>query len=223
MSAKISVIIPAYNAANYLTGAVQSVTSQLAANEREIIVVDDGSADNTPEIARGLECMFFSQPHQGAATARNCGIRHAAGDYILFLDADDVLRPGAIDALKTPFISQLALGAVFAKAQDFISPELTAQEAKGLQLRPTPYEGVLPGCSLITRETFEKVGLFDTTLNSAETVDWMMRLRELNIPCTKIDFVTLDRRLHLTNTGRLQSHQEMKNYAILLRKRIKRT
>lgn len=222
MVCKISVIIPAYNAEKYLSQAVQSVVEQLPTAEREIIVIDDGSTDQTCAVAHRLGCMVLEQSHNGAAAARNRGIQAATGCYILLLDADDILTPGAVMALKTPFSMQPAPVAVFAKAMDFISPELLPEQAQSLRPRLNGYEGVLPGCSLIARETFQQVGLFDIRLKSAETVDWMMRLRAAHLPTLNIDFITLNRRLHLTNTGRVQAQTEMKNYAALLRKRLKR-
>lgn len=111
--------------------------------------------------------------------------------------------------------------AVFGKAQDFISEELTDEEKAKLKPRDGAYSGRLTGCSLIKKEVFDIVGTFDESLKSGETVAWMMKLQESKIPIANIDDVVLKRRLHLTNTGRLKPQEEMKNYALLLRKRMK--
>ena len=79
---------------------------------------------------------------------------------------------------------------------------------------------MLPGCSLIKRQVFETVGLFDDTMKSGETVAWLLKLRDAGIKSVQLPTVTLTRRLHLTNTGRTQQKQEMANYAALLRKRM---
>ncbi len=92
----VSVIIPCYNHAHFLPEAIESVLQQ-SYPHREIIVVDDGSPDNTPEIAAryaGVRCL--SQENKGLAGARNAGLQISAGTYIVFLDADDRLTAGAL-------------------------------------------------------------------------------------------------------------------------------
>src|SRR6266550_1942045 len=96
MSPIISVIIPCYNAGRFLSETIDSVISQDYAN-LEIIIVDDGSTDDTGDIiARypGLRCI--RQRNAGPAKARNNGLRHSAGEYIVCLDSDDRLILGAL-------------------------------------------------------------------------------------------------------------------------------
>lgn len=222
MTPKLTVIIPAYQAEKYIGQAIGSVRQQLWEGELEIIAVDDGSSDGTARIGEALGVKVLRKEQGGAASARNLGLRHASGDLILLLDADDVLTEGAVSAMYE-VLTQGDTQAVFAMAEDFISPELTEAEKTQLKPRTAPYGGVLPGCSLIRRQVFDAVGLFDSTMKSGETVAWQMKLRDLKIPTRQISQVTLKRRLHLTNTGRLQQKQEMANYAALLRRRMKKT
>ena len=149
------------------------------------------------------------------------GLRASSGSLILFLDADDLLTENALPDLYQALIGSNA-DAVFAMAEDFVSPELTDAEKAALRPRTAPYGGVLPGCSLIRRQVFDAVGFFDSTLKSGETVAWQMKLRDSGIPTVQIPVVTLKRRLHLSNTGRIHQKQEMANYAALLRKRMKK-
>jgi glycosyltransferase involved in cell wall biosynthesis len=100
----ISIIIPAYNYAEYLERGLQSILSQQAA-DCEIIVIDDGSTDNTQHIMQSYtqqysHIHFFSQQRQGPGKARNLGARHALGEWLLFLDADDYLLPNALAIFK---------------------------------------------------------------------------------------------------------------------------
>lgn len=93
----VSVIIPAYNSAHYIKECVHSVLTQTYQNF-EIIVVDDGSTDNSVQIishfaSKDARIRVFRQVHCGVGQARNLGLRNARGKYILFLDADDVLHP----------------------------------------------------------------------------------------------------------------------------------
>lgn len=221
MSETLSVIIPAYQAEKYIAQAVDSVRRQNWAGKTEIIVIDDGSADGTAEAARMLGVQVLQKSRGGAASARNMGLRAAKGELILLLDADDVLTDGALNAMYAALAG--GVDAVFAMAEDFISPELTEGQKAELKPRTVPYGGVLPGCSLIRRQVFDTIGLFDDTMKSGETVAWQLKLRDAGIKTAQLSTVTLKRRLHLTNTGRVQQKQEMANYAALLRKRMKRT
>lgn len=218
----ISVIIPAHQAEKYIAQAVDSVRIQNWQGQLEIIVIDDGSSDNTAAVAETLDVKVIRKAQGGAASARNAGLQAAAGDLILLLDADDVFTSGAVSAMYDAIL-QSSADAVFAMAEDFISPELTDQQKAELKPRPAAYAGVLPGCSLIRRSVFDTIGLFDDTMRSGETVAWQMKLRDAGIKTAQIPTVTLRRRLHLTNTGRLHQKQEMANYAALLRKRMKKS
>lgn len=221
MPETLSVIIPAHQAEKYIAQAVDSVRRQVWSGETEIIVIDDGSTDNTAATAQTLGVQVLRKTQGGAASARNMGLRAAAGQLILLLDADDVLTDGALNAMCAAL--EDGVDAVFAMAEDFVSPELTDAQKAALRPREGAYGGVLPGCSLIRRRVFEAVGLFDDTMSSGETVAWMLKLRSSGLKLKQLPLVSLKRRLHLTNTGRTQQKQEMANYAALLRKRMKKT
>ena len=90
-AALVSVVIPCYNQAHFLGEAIESVLAQTYPH-LEIVVVDDGSTDNTGEVAaRYPGVRYVRQENQGLAAARNTGLRHSSGDYLVFLDADDRL------------------------------------------------------------------------------------------------------------------------------------
>lgn len=95
--AKVSIVIPCYNQGKFLREAIQSVMEQ-DYPDKEIIVVNDGSADNTREVALsfGNAIIYIEQANKGAASARNTGIRVSRGEYIAFLDADDICLPGRL-------------------------------------------------------------------------------------------------------------------------------
>lgn len=216
---KLSVIIPAYCAEKYLAEAVESVRRQDWPGTLEVIIVDDGSEDGTFAAAQELGDIALKKARGGAASARNVGLRVASGDFIMLLDADDVLTSGALAALYAPFGCRPELTAVFGKAQDFISPELTQEQRKKLLVRSEYYGGVLPGCALLRKEIFVQIGFFDERLNSGETVAWLLKLRDEGLPVVSLEEVTLNRRLHLTNTGRVRGKQELQDYAAILRRR----
>ena len=216
----LSVIIPAFRAEKYLEEAVRSVRGQSWSGAVEVVILDDGSDDGTLALARELGDVVRTKERGGAASARNLGLRAAGGEFLLLLDADDRLAPGALEGLYAAFRARPELTVCFGRARDFVSPELTQEQRKGLRVREGSYGGVLPGCALLRRTVFDTVGLFDESLNSGETVAWMMKLRESALPAASLELVTLERRLHLSNTGRVDPKQEMRNYAAILRKRM---
>lgn len=99
-----SVIIPAYNARNTIEKCMLALTNQSVPKENyEVIVVDDGSTDNTAEMVKKFQVKYFHQPNHGPATARNKGVREAKGEIILFTDADCVPRDNWIEEMAKPF------------------------------------------------------------------------------------------------------------------------
>lgn len=113
MNPTISICIPSYNQADYLEDAIESAYNQTN-QALEILVIDDGSTDNSLEIARRYEFKEFplvespvrviSQVNKGLSSARNTGIMNAKGDYILFLDADDMLKENAVARITQEII-----------------------------------------------------------------------------------------------------------------------
>ena len=98
-TSKISIIIPSYNQQEYLPDAIQSVLDQTVLCE--VVVVDDGSTDDSLKIAGKYPVKLVSQANKGLASARNTGIMNASGEYCLFLDADDMLLPEAVEKIVT--------------------------------------------------------------------------------------------------------------------------
>ncbi len=216
----ISIVIPAYNASLYLEACLQSciVSAQYAHVKFELIVIDDGSSDNTASIAKKWAHKFIQQSHKGAGAARNAGIAQAEGSYILFLDADDLLTEHAVSDLYTALTQNPNMQMACALTSDFISPELNAEQKKLFNPRPVPYAGTLPGM-LIKNDTFEQVGSFDVNLKTAETVDWLVRAQEASITKLHIESITLLRRLHPKSTSACHKIQERKDYLSILRKK----
>src|SRR5580698_4662849 len=95
----VSIIIPSYNSENHLAETIKSALSQTWVN-KEIIIIDDGSTDSSVQIAKGFESnvKVLVQKNKGASAARNAGLKEAKGDYIQFLDSDDLLSPDKIEA-----------------------------------------------------------------------------------------------------------------------------
>lgn len=221
MGQELSIIIPCRNGVNYLAEAVASVREQALDSSLEIIVVDDGSTDGTADLARSLGCAVVSIPHSGLSAARNTGLAHAKGDSVLFLDHDDRLRPGALQTLLAALEDAGDADMVLARAQDFVSPELSGEEKRKVVVRPEPYHGLMSGAMLFRRPVFARVKGFDEARATAQTLDFLQQTGQAGIGMRKIDAITVDRRRHLTNMGRTMQHQEGRDHASLLRQRLR--
>ncbi|MBO4300125.1 MAG: glycosyltransferase [Desulfovibrio sp.] len=142
----ISVIIPCYNYARYLPIAVESALSQQSsALNVEVIVVDDGSTDDTPRVAQqyGHRIRYMFQENQGLSSARNTGMRAAHGDFLLFLDADDLLSPGKSGKTFAAFCPPPGSGHQYMSVLVYCRPLCTACQrlsvaAHGAPSRPAP-------------------------------------------------------------------------------------
>lgn len=219
---KLSVIIPCYNAGSYLSQAVSSIRNQKTdfPLTTEIIVIDDGSTDGCAEKLQGTDLKILHQDHQGASAARNYGMKEATGEYLLFLDADDVLVPNAVESLYQGLLQQEGSVVVLGMAEEFISEELDAKTAAGLAKKEIPFGAFLSGCCFGKKEALLQVGFFDTSLKGGETVDWLARLRNSGLQAVQLDVVTVRRRIHLTNTGRVLMQGQMQDYATIIRRRL---
>lgn len=216
----ISVIIPAKNASAYIYETIEAIKEQNFKNI-EIVVVDDDSTDNTGEIAKNSGCKVVRINESSISKARNAGLKASTGSIIFFNDADDYIEKETLPLLYNELINN-DLQAVFAMAKDFISLELTEEEIKQLTPRKEPYFGLIGGASLIKREVFDKIGLFDETLKSGEIIAWQLKLQNSDIKTKRIPIVTVNRRLHKTNFGRLNRAQEYRDYIAILRQKLQK-
>jgi glycosyltransferase involved in cell wall biosynthesis len=181
-SIDVSVVIPTYNCANLLPQALNSVRAQNW-NKLEIIVVDDGSSDETADVLSrlsGSDLRSVWQPNKGPAAARNRGISAARGRWIAFLDADDLWLP---DKLAAQFAIINADRSVRFCFSNFIFSDTDGRQSEQNcgNANATPLEHLLYGNALATptvivrRDCFAQTGGFDTELRTGE--DWDMWLR----------------------------------------------
>jgi len=200
----VSVVIPVYNGERYLAAAIDSVLTQTYQNF-EIIVVDDGSKDSTPEILQqyGDRIRAVYQTNQGVALARNHGIKLAQGEWIAFLDADDVLLPDKLSAqlalaAKHPQLGIIhsgwrrvsATGELLMEVEPWHDiPQLTLES--WLRWKP-----VLPSAMLFRRSWLEKSGGFDPRFPPAEDTELVLRLSAMGCEADWLQQVTVNYRQH---------------------------
>lgn len=215
----VSVIIPTYNRAAYLGEAITSVLDQ-DWNALELIVIDDGSSDATPDILRGLPegVRWLRQDNRGIGAARNVGIGLATGEFLAFLDSDDRWCPDKLSRQLGVFEQAPETDAVYGQAEQFISPELTGTERARLQhldkrVVPAPIASSL----LIRRSAFNLVGPFDESFQIGVDMDWYARLCERGLRVVMLDQVVYRRRLHRTNLNLTHAHEQSERLQVLKR------
>jgi len=214
----ISVIIPVKNGSNYLREAIDSLKKQDV--PVQIIVVDDGSTDDTAAIASSSGCEVVSHPFcKGQVAAKNTGLAVASGEFVMFMDHDDVMRPGTLKTLADELESDTSVSAVQAMVKDFLSPEIKSMP--GTIVKPDPFFGLFTGAILIRREVFDTVGPFSETRRTGEIIEWMTKMEGAGLKIKKLDFIATDRRIHNTNFGKTARGEEFKDYASILRERLK--
>lgn len=189
MSPRVSVIIPAYNTARYIGETLESVLAQTF-SDYEVIVVNDGSPD-TPELEKVIlkyqdHIRYIRQQNRGLGGARNTGIRHARGEFLAFLDSDDVWLPDFLTEQLKFFAENPSLDLACAGCVYFGQTELEGTSWQSLDPveDPVTFEKILPthggafaSFVLLRRETALKVGFFDEAKNLLEDYHyWLMLL-----------------------------------------------
>ena len=198
---RVTIQIPAYNSARFIGEAIESVLAQTY-RDYEIIVVDDGSMDNTAEVvAKSSEVRYLHQEHSGVSVARNNAIRLAQGEIMAFLDADD---KWAIDKLQKQveyLDNHPECEMIFSKVQNFADDEIEHFTERQKDLLDTKIEYCLVS-SCMRRKLFEKYGNFVEEYGYGEDTEILARLRARGIDMTHcLDEVLYFRRVHTTNTS----------------------
>jgi len=200
---EVSVIIPAFNAGRYLAAAIESVLAQTLPHA-EVIVVDDGSTDESAKAANsfGARVHYEKRIHAGTAAARNHGISVARGGWLAFLDADDLWLREKLAAQFAELEKDPAFEMIFCGVEQFFSPELDEAARGKLVMAVTKSAAPHCGTMLVRREVFQRVGLFNVDLRIAEFIDWFARAQDAGVKMTTVARPLMRRRWHLANTTR---------------------
>jgi glycosyltransferase involved in cell wall biosynthesis len=182
--AKVSIIIPSFNSAHFVVDAVQSALNQTIAPV-EVIIVDDGSTDNTQETLSGWRdrIRVIHQENTGLSGARNTGLRNATGEWIAFLDADDVFHPRKLELQLKALGAHPNLGMLGTDRYQHPT-ELPPQIDSDGIVEEIPLERLLvrnyftASSVLVRRSIALKVGEFDRSLPNAEDLDYWQRTAE---------------------------------------------
>ena len=199
----VSCIVPVFNGEAYLREALDSVLAQTY-RPIEVVVADDGSTDGTAAIVAsyGDVVRHLFQPNAGAPAARNLGLQSAAGDFVAFLDADDLWHPQKLARQVERFEARPELDVSVTHLQAFWVPEL-AQEAEIFRDHrlSQPVPAYVTVTMLARRRLFDadSVGQFETSLNVGDPLDWFLRAGECGVTFELLPDVLVSRRMHQTN------------------------
>jgi glycosyltransferase involved in cell wall biosynthesis len=184
----ISVIMPAYNAAPYIGAAIRSVQEQTW-TEWELLVVDDGSTDDTLEVLRAFtdeRIRLFKKTNGGVASARNLSLDHAKGAFIAFLDADDILPPGSLEARARIMLKDPEVNFVDGVVHNFDQRSGTSKEIYRPRFRGAPFNKLLElssdcffGCTWMYRRTpYNEKARFPLMTHAEELAFYFLIARE---------------------------------------------
>ena len=208
MDSLVSVVIPAHNSGPYIVPALDSILVQQH-RPVEILVVDDGSTDGTAQRVRGYapEVRVIEQEQHGHPAARNEGIRAARGEFLGFLDHDDLWSLHKLNLQLAAFECDPALDLVFGHIQNFFTPEMPREERARLAVPLQPLPGLLQGAMLARRRSFDRVGLFSEARSIGDFLDWYGRAMVSRLNIAMLPDTVVYRRIHANNFQRKQRHQ----------------
>jgi glycosyltransferase involved in cell wall biosynthesis len=221
----VSIVIPCFNQAHFLGEAIDGALAQTYPRI-EVVVVDDGSGDNTFAVAgreAGVRCL--RQPNGGVASARNLGLHEASGDFLVFLDADDRLLSDAVQTGMDALLRRLQVAFVAGMCRDI---DVAGQRIEG-RLQPLVMQDhylrlledcyIWSGSSIVYRRSaLEAVGGFDQGLLAGDDYDLYLRLTH-RYPIYCHDAVVTEYRRHGSNTTRDSAVVLTSQLAVLRRQR----
>jgi glycosyltransferase involved in cell wall biosynthesis len=199
----ISVVIPTYNRETYLLESLESALAQTHA-PLQIIVVDDGSTDHTVDLLAPYQqhIHYVYQGNHGIGAARNVGARLCQGEFLSFLDSDDIWLPDKLERQLGYLLTDPDLDAVYGHAEQFICPRLDAASAARLRHMDGKIMAAPISCSLlIRRQSFWRVGGFDENQPLCTEIDWYARFQDQGLKSMLLDKVLYRRRLHSSNAN----------------------
>ncbi|HEX7706061.1 MAG TPA: glycosyltransferase family A protein [Thermoanaerobaculia bacterium] len=197
----LSVVVPAFNASATLRAALESVLAQLP-EDAEVVVVDDGSQDDTLTVARscGAHVRVIAAEHRGIAETVNRGVEEARGDLLAFIDADDVWLAGKLALQMKALDSDPSLDGVLGHLRQQVSEGI----ALHLAAKFAGMNGIVPGLHrgtlLIRRTAWDRAGNMEKHLDVGEFVSWYLRAIDKGLNLRMLPEVVYERRIHGANT-----------------------
>jgi glycosyltransferase involved in cell wall biosynthesis len=218
----IAVIVPVRDGAAFLAEAIDSIIGQNGNFTKDVVVVDDGSTDESAAIAAsrsGVLCI--RQPPLGVADALNRGLDSTTAPLVAFLDADDIMPQGSLAARYAAITDDCSLEVVFGRMVQFMDPRTPPDVQKRLRADPRPASAQLCGTCLARRTVFDRIGKFDPAPEATTFLDWVLRIRHAGVASSEVDAVVLERRVHGANLS-LDRTRVQAGYLTTLRRHFAR-
>jgi glycosyltransferase involved in cell wall biosynthesis len=220
----VSCVVPAFNSAAYLDAALDSIFAQTY-RPIEVIVVDDGSTDGTLDLVRrrSRRINLLRQHNQGPAATRNLGLRAATGEYVAFLDADDLWLPEKLRKQMARFAARPDLAISVTQAQFFWDDQTIEESSRAAS---TARNGPVPGYATTTllapRRIFDRVGPLDATRWFSDATEWFVRAEELGFVIELLPEVLTLHRMHARNLTRRREAASRAEFLHLVKARLDR-
>jgi glycosyltransferase involved in cell wall biosynthesis len=194
----VSVLVPVYNGERFLDEALDSAFAQ-DYEPFEVVVLDDGSTDSSPEIARRRPVRYLRREHEGIPATRNAAVEAARGELVAFLDADDVWPAGKLSRQVARLTADPALDFVLGRMVVFAEHGVDLPEWFPRAWLEEPQNGLLQ--TLVARKTvFDEVGLFDLEYDIGEDAEWLARAKDAGARFELLEDVCCRYRIHGANT-----------------------
>jgi len=221
--ASVSCVIPVFNGERFLAEAIESVLAQRRA-AIEIIIVDDGSTDRTKKAAERFEkCVtYIHQDNAGPASARNRGVQRACGEFVAFLDSDDLWHPEKTATQMERFDARADLAICTAHMQNFWSAEVEHEVSTLADGRLTEIQPNLGSSFMARRSLFLTIGLLDTAFKHRDIQEFILRAVDAGLATESLPDVLVKRRIHDANISRHRSDAGDLELVAIARARIAR-
>jgi glycosyltransferase involved in cell wall biosynthesis len=220
----VSCIVPVFNGERYLSKTLDSILAQ-SYRPIEVLVVDDGSTDTSADVATsyGEAVRYLRQSNAGQATARNRGVHSSRGEFVAFLDADDLWHPEKTSRQVARFAARPELDYCLTHVQNFWEAELE-QEAEMYHDHPRgkPIAGFVTGTLMARRSLFARIGVFDTSLGHTDKTEWFLRADAAGAVRELLPDVLMYRRMHSGNRSRTLAANSRDEYLRLLKATLDR-
>ena len=219
----VSVIIPVHNSQEYLAEAVESIRKQNY-EPLEIIIIDDGSTDDTERIARGLgpDIHYLFQQNAGPASARNTGIVASRGEIIAFLDSDDFWPSDRLTVAIRYLEQHPEVGYLLGKQMMFMERGCAVPPWMKAVWLSEPQDASNLGVLTARRVTLDRVGLFKSEYRSGEDTEWLLRANEAGALMARLPEIVVHRRIHGRNLSVQMIQMRKENLMRITRESIHR-
>jgi glycosyltransferase involved in cell wall biosynthesis len=214
----VSALIPARDCERYVGEAIESALAQTH-EAIEVVVVDNASSDGTAAVARRFDdrVRVVHEPRPGLGPARNAALAAARGEYIAFLDCDDLWDPHKTEMQIAAFDDDPAPDIVLGHVRQFVSPDLDPERAAELRIPAEPQPGLHVGAALVPRRVVSAVGRWREDIEVSDSLEWFLASRRLGFRERMLPDVVTLRRIHGGNHS-LQNKERRGEWARVLKR-----